>query len=104
MFLLRKFVLGRAIFFMKSLIKVDDTLPRLEGFARVFVRMRLFTLAGVSLSGSLLGVLALGEGFLITVAVAPGRFFAVPLLFMSTAAAARRFADMLSVDGGVFLF
>jgi|TARA_B110000967_G_scaffold63441_1_gene65346 hypothetical protein len=106
MFLLRKFVLGRAIFFMNSLTKVGDTLPILDGLARVFVRRRLCRLASVSV---LLGLLAvLSEDFTGTVGgffdVAPGRFFVTSLLFISTAAAARRFADILSVDGGVFLF
>tara|TARA_B110000467_G_C18165692_1_gene392249 strand:- start:322 stop:645 length:324 start_codon:yes stop_codon:yes gene_type:complete len=107
MFLLRKFVLGRVIFFMNSLTKVGDTLPILDGLARVFVRRRFCRLASVSVLLGLLGLL--GEDFTGTVGgffdVAPGRFFVVvPLLFMSTAAAARRFADILSVDGGVFLF
>ena len=110
MFLLRKFVLGRVIFFMNSLTKVGDTLLILDGLARVFVRRRFCRLASVSVLLGLLGLLdVLGEDFTGTVGgffdVAPGRFFVVvPLLFMSTAAAARRFADILSVDGGVFLF
>jgi hypothetical protein len=103
MFLLRKFVLGRAIFFMNSLTKVGDTLPILDGLARVFVRRRFCRLASVSV---LLGLL--DEDFTGIVGgffdVAPGLFFGVPLLFISTAAAARRFADIVSVDGGVFLF
>ncbi len=74
MFLLRKFVLGRAIFFMKDFTNEGGTLPIVEGLERVFVR-RFFMFASVSLSLS--GVIALtmalgGVAFLATI---PGRFF-----------------------------
>ena len=95
---------------MKFLIKVGDTLPILEGLARVFVRRRLFILANVSSFGSVLGVSGLFFGGDFTGAVggfldvAPGLFFVVPLLFASAATAVRRLADILIGDGGVFLF
>ena len=102
MFLLRKFVLGRAIFFIKDFTNEGDTLPIVDGLARVFVR-RLFIFASVSLSLS--GVLALavalgGVAFLTTI---PGRFFWVVCLdFAYASVAFRIFADILSDEDVLF--